>query len=80
MTELILKNRIPRPKMDALLTFLNTWGIEAEVKQNSRKQTAREKHIAEFKEAIRQTEEMVKDIRLNGTKGYKTLDELLAED
>jgi hypothetical protein len=80
MTELVLKNRISRPKMDALLTFLNTWGIDAEVRQNSRKQTAREKHIAKFKEAIRETEAMVKDIRINGTKGYKTLDELLAED
>jgi hypothetical protein len=76
MTELILKQRIPRPKMDALLTFLNTWGIEAEVKQSS-KPTAREKHIAKFKEAIRQTEAMVEDIRLNGTKGYQTMDEFL---
>jgi hypothetical protein len=77
MTELILKNRISRPKMDALLTFLNTWGIDATVKQESRKPTAKEKHIAEFKEAIRQTEEMVEDIRLNGTKGYQTMDEFL---
>jgi hypothetical protein len=43
-------------------------------------QTAREKHIAEFKEAIQQTEAMAHDIRQNETKGYKTLDELLAED
>jgi hypothetical protein len=77
MTELILKNRISRPKMDALLTFLNTWGIDAEIKQNSRRQTVKEKHIAEFKEAIRQTEVMAKDIRANGTEGYQTMDEFL---
>jgi hypothetical protein len=77
MTELILNNRISQTKMDALLTFLNTWGIDASVKQEKRKPTAKEKHIAEFKEAIRQTEEMVKDIRLNGTKGYQTMDEFL---
>ncbi|MDR0865727.1 MAG: hypothetical protein LBO74_12465 [Candidatus Symbiothrix sp.] len=46
-------------------------------KQENRKQIAREKHIAEFKEAIRETEAMVKDIRLNGTKGYQTMDEFL---
>ncbi|GHV61080.1 hypothetical protein FACS1894195_1040 [Bacteroidia bacterium] len=80
MMELILKRRISRSKMDALLTFLNTWGIDAEVKPISRKPTARERHIAEFKEAIQQTEVMVKDIQQNGTKGYKTLDDLLAED
>ncbi|GHT65970.1 hypothetical protein FACS189452_01040 [Bacteroidia bacterium] len=80
MMELILKHSISRPKMDALLTFLNTWGIDVEEKPISRKPTARERHIAEFKEAIRQTEVMVKDIRQNGTKGYKTLDELLSED
>ncbi|WP_226995349.1 hypothetical protein, partial [Candidatus Symbiothrix dinenymphae] len=77
MTELILKNRISRPKMDALLTFLVTWGIDAEVKHNIRKPTAREKHIAEFKEAIRETEAMAKHIRQNGTKGYQTMDEFL---
>ncbi|GHT01169.1 hypothetical protein AGMMS49525_01190 [Bacteroidia bacterium] len=79
MMELILKNRISRPKIDALLTFLHTWGVDAEIKARD-KQTAKDKHIAEFKEAIRETEAMAKDIRLNGTKGYKTLDELLAED
>jgi hypothetical protein len=77
MTELILKNSISRTKMDALLTFLNTWGLDAEVKPTRRTPTAKEKHIAEFKEAIRQTEAMVKDIRQNGTKGYQTMEEFL---
>jgi hypothetical protein len=75
MTELILKNTISRPRIDALLTFLNTWGIDAEIKQENHRQTAREKHIAEFKEAIRETETMAEDIRLNGTKGYQTMNE-----
>ncbi|MDR0612985.1 MAG: hypothetical protein LBG45_05825 [Dysgonamonadaceae bacterium] len=35
--------------------------------------------IEELKAAILETEAMAKDIRKNGTKGYKTMDELLAE-
>jgi hypothetical protein len=37
------------------------------------------KLIKELKAAILEAKEMEKDIRKNGTKGYKTLDELLAE-
>jgi hypothetical protein len=45
-----------------------------------RKSAKREKHIEELKQAILETEKMVEDIRLNGIKGYKTLEELVAED
>jgi hypothetical protein len=41
---------------------------------------AKEKRIAEFESALREAREMAKDIAINGTKGYKTLDELLEED
>lgn len=41
--------------------------------------TGSETLIEELKAAILETEAMAKDIRKNGTKGYKTLDELLSE-
>jgi hypothetical protein len=41
---------------------------------------AKEERIAEFKSALREAKEMAKDIAENGTKGYKTLDDLLDED
>jgi predicted transcriptional regulator len=44
------------------------------------KKSAKEKHLEEFKQAVRETEAMAADIRKNGTAGYKTLQELLAEE
>ena len=41
------------------------------------KKSAREKHIEEFKEAVRETEAMAADIRKNGIAGYQTMDEFL---
>ena len=32
MTELILKDRIDRQRLNSIVTFLKSWGIEAEVK------------------------------------------------
>jgi hypothetical protein len=32
MTEIVLKNNIDKSKMDALLSFLKTWGLEAELR------------------------------------------------
>lgn len=32
MTEIILKNNIDKRKMDALLSFLKSWGLDAELK------------------------------------------------
>jgi len=32
MTEIILKNNIDKSKMDALLAFLKTWGVDAELR------------------------------------------------
>ena len=62
--------------------FLNSWGIDAEIKTNTRRNNkiAREKHIAEFKQAISQAEIMAHNVRNKGIKDYKTLDELLVED
>jgi len=34
MTEIILKNNIEQSKMEALLLFLKSWGIDAEVKKS----------------------------------------------
>ncbi len=34
MTEIILKSNIEQSKMEALLLFLKSWGIEAEVKKS----------------------------------------------
>jgi hypothetical protein len=41
---------------------------------------AREARIAEFKSALHEIGEIVKNIAVNGTGGYKTLDDLLNED
>ncbi|MDR2774480.1 MAG: hypothetical protein LBC19_07020 [Tannerella sp.] len=38
------------------------------------------KRVAEFKSALRETQIIAKDIAANGTKEYKTLDDLLDED
>ena len=35
MQQLILKNDIPQSKMDALINFLKSWDIEAEVKTDT---------------------------------------------
>ena len=35
MQQLILKNDIPQSKMDALINFLKSWDIEAEVKTDA---------------------------------------------
>lgn len=32
MTEIVLKNNIDKSKIDALLSFLKTWGFDAEVR------------------------------------------------
>ncbi|MDR1340440.1 MAG: hypothetical protein LBK58_10370 [Prevotellaceae bacterium] len=41
--------------------------------------TAKEKHIAEFKQALKETKEIAENI-VAGNKNYKTLDELLNEE
>jgi hypothetical protein len=43
------------------------------------KKSASERRIEELKQAMREAKAMGEDIRKNGTKGYKTLDALLAE-
>ena len=35
MTELILKNKIDRQKLNSIIMFLKSWGIDAEVKTTS---------------------------------------------
>ena len=32
MTELILKNRVSQRKLDSIVFFLRTWGVDAEIK------------------------------------------------
>jgi hypothetical protein len=44
MTEIVLKNNIEKSKMDALLSFLKTWGLEAELRtinEQSNKKSAK---------------------------------------
>jgi hypothetical protein len=75
MTELIIKNNIGKKKMDDLLHFLKSRNIEAEIKPV----TVKEKRIAAFKQALKETKEMAENIAA-GNKNYKTLDELLNEE
>ena len=35
MTELILKNRIDRQRLNSIVIFLKSWGIDAEIKTNT---------------------------------------------
>jgi hypothetical protein len=73
--ELIIKNDIGKKKMEDLLFFLKSRNIEVEIKPG----TAKEKRIAEFKQALKETKEMAENIAA-GNKNYKTLDELLNEE
>jgi len=54
------------------------------IKDNSLQVRQLKKHIKlnipEFKVALQETKTMSADIALNGTSGYKTLDDLLNED
>ncbi|MDR1114807.1 MAG: hypothetical protein LBL33_01380 [Tannerella sp.] len=40
----------------------------------------KDKQIAKFRSALRETQAIANDIATKGTKGYKTLDDLLDED
>jgi hypothetical protein len=40
MTELILKNNIDRQKLDSIIIFLKSWGIDAEIKSTEIKKNA----------------------------------------
>jgi hypothetical protein len=39
MTQLILKSRIDHQKLNSIVVFLKSWGIDAEVKTNSTPRT-----------------------------------------
>jgi hypothetical protein len=78
MTELIIKNDIGKKKMKDLLLFLKSRNIEAEIRPA--KKTAKDKRIAEFKQALKETREMAEDIAVGNKSSYKTLDELLNEE
>jgi len=43
MTELIFKKDIDEEKLNTLLNFLNSWGVEVEVQSKSRKKVIRKK-------------------------------------
>jgi hypothetical protein len=58
MTELIIKNDIEKKKMDGLLLFLKSWDIDAEIKPA--KKIAKDKRIAEFKQALKVFASLVK--------------------
>jgi glutaredoxin 2 len=72
MTELIIeydeKNKTVKQVLDAMISS----GVIR------KKRTAKEKRIAEFKQALKETKEIVENIT-SGVKDYKTLDELLNE-
>jgi hypothetical protein len=70
--ELIIKNDIGKKTMDDLLFFLKSRNIEVEIKPV----TAKEKRIAEFKQALKETKEMAENIAA-GKDGYETMNEIL---
>ena len=35
MTELILKSEIDRTKLNSIIAFLNSWGVDTEIKMNA---------------------------------------------
>ncbi|MCL2329473.1 MAG: hypothetical protein FWC39_13305 [Bacteroidetes bacterium] len=37
MTELVLKNRVSKQKLHSIVTFLQAWGIDAEVKNTHKR-------------------------------------------
>lgn len=47
MTEILLKNNIDTARINALLAFLDAWGIEAEIKDSSEKPKAKHDIFAE---------------------------------
>jgi hypothetical protein len=73
MTEMVIeydeKNKTVKQVLDAMISS----GVIR------RKKTAKEKRIEEFKQALRETKEMVENIAA-GNNNYKTLDELLNEE
>jgi molybdate-binding protein len=70
--KLIIKNDIGKKKMEDLLFFLKSQNIEVEIKP----ETAKEKRIAEFKQALKETKEMAENIAA-GKDEYETMDEFL---
>jgi hypothetical protein len=74
MIELIIKNDIGKKKMEDLLLFLKSWDIEAEIKPVTK--TLKDKRIAEFKQALKETKEMAENIAA-GEDEYETMDEFL---
>jgi len=60
------------------MTTLRMTGV-FEIHENRKKKT-RNPRISAFKTALQETKSMSADIIQNGTKGYKTLDDLLNED
>ncbi|MDR2145878.1 MAG: hypothetical protein LBE91_05405 [Tannerella sp.] len=48
MTELILKNRIDRKKLNSIVIFLQSWGIETEIRTvSAKKKTVREEPFSQ---------------------------------
>jgi hypothetical protein len=70
--ELIIKNDIGKEKMEDLLFFLKSRNIEVEIKPVA----AKEKRIAEFKQALKETKEMAENIA-SGKDEYETMDGFL---
>ncbi|MDR0602859.1 MAG: hypothetical protein LBG80_00980 [Bacteroidales bacterium] len=60
--------------MEDLLLFLKSRNIEAKIKPA--KKTAKDKRIAEFKQALKETGEMAESIAANKD-DYETMDEFL---
>jgi hypothetical protein len=45
MTELVLKNKIDRKKLDSIIIFLKSWGIDAEIKTTTKTKTVDTKEL-----------------------------------
>jgi hypothetical protein len=68
MQELILKNEVSQSKIEALIQFLKSWGIEAEIKSKS-KVISKKKNPSDFfgtisKEEGEKMQEYLKNTRI----------------
>ncbi|MCL2649786.1 MAG: hypothetical protein FWD60_02020 [Candidatus Azobacteroides sp.] len=49
MTELVLKNRVSRQKLDSIVYFLKTLNVEVEIKKSIQKKVAKKDPFAEVR-------------------------------
>ncbi|MDR2651967.1 MAG: hypothetical protein LBC68_06585 [Prevotellaceae bacterium] len=73
MTEILIEYDENNKTVKQLLSAMISSGVIR------KKRTAKEKRIAEFKQALKEAKEMADNIAVGKNNNYKTLDELLNE-